>query len=246
MGRSGHGGACLASSSLPSNMDSLERRETRAGSLSSFEMAAWQSHAACEFLSGLTLRSQADVSREQQLSAGERELDDGGSALDPAAAPGALSLDAAQSPSVAGEGGGAGLLSKEGAKLVLRGASFSKLRHGGGALPPPHDPVGSRVLLAPRAGHRPCISFSVLRFHKEVLPPLSWVVLPPLSSWVVLPPLSLVVPQRLRVDTPQRLAALRTAPVTARPSHTSALLSAHTPSGGRRGGPRVARQPVRE
>ena len=181
MGRSGHGGACLASSSLPSNMDSLERRETRAGSLSSFEMAAWQSHAACEFLSGLTLRSQADVSREQQLSAGARELDDGGSALDPAAAPGALSLDDAQSPSVAGEGGGAGLLSKEGAKLVLGGASFSKLRHGGGALPPPHDPVGSRVLLAPRAGHRPCISFSVLRFHKEVLPPLSWVVLQPLS-----------------------------------------------------------------
>ena len=237
MGRSGQGGACLASSSLPSNMDSLERRETRAGSLISFEMAAWQSHAACEFLSGLTLRSQADVSREQQLSAGERELDDGGSALDPAAAPGALSLDDAQSPSVAGEGGGAGLLSKEGAKLVLGGASFSKLRHGGGALPPPHDPVGSRVLLAPRAGHRPCISFSVLRFHKEVLPPLSWVVLPPLS-WVVLPPLSL--------DTPQRLAALRPAPVTARPSHTSALLSAHTPSGGRRGGPRLARQPVRE
>jgi hypothetical protein len=152
-------------------------------------MAAWQSHAACEFLSGLTLRSQADVSREQQLSAGARELDDGGSALDPAAAPGALSLDDAQSPSVAGEGGGAGLLSKEGAKLVLGGASFSKLRHGGGALPPPHDPVGSRVLLAPRAGHRPCISFSVLRFHKEVLPPLSWVVLPPLS-WVVLPPLA--------------------------------------------------------
>ena len=76
MGRSGQGGACLASSSLPSNMDSLERRETRAGSLSSFEMAAWQSHAACEFLSGLTLRSQADVSREQQLSAGARELDD--------------------------------------------------------------------------------------------------------------------------------------------------------------------------
>ena len=50
MGRSGQGGACLASSSLPSNMDSLERRDTRAGSLSSFEMAAWQSHAACEFL----------------------------------------------------------------------------------------------------------------------------------------------------------------------------------------------------
>ena len=122
MGRSGQGGACLASSSLPSNMDSLERRDTRAGSLSSFEMAAWQSHAACEFLSGLTLRSQADVSREQQLSAGARELDDGGSALDPAAAPGALSLDDAQSPSVAGEGGGAGLLSKEGAKLVLGGA----------------------------------------------------------------------------------------------------------------------------
>ena len=115
MGRSGQGGACLASSSLPSNMDSLERRDTRAGSLSSFEMAAWQSHAACEFLSGLTLRSQADVSREQQLSAGARELDDGGSALDPAAAPGALSLDDAQSPSVAGEAGGAGLLSKEGA-----------------------------------------------------------------------------------------------------------------------------------
>ena len=85
MGRSGHGGACLASSSLPSNMDSLERRDTRAGSLSSFDMAAWQSHAACEFLSGLTLRSQADVSREQQLSAGARELDDGSSALDPAA-----------------------------------------------------------------------------------------------------------------------------------------------------------------
>ena len=229
MGRSGQGGACLASSSLPSNMDSLERRDTRAGSLSSFEMAAWQSHAACEFLSGLTLRSQADVSREQQLSAGARELEDGSSALDPAAAPGALSLDDAQSPSVAGEGGGAGLLSKEGAKLVLGGASFSKLRHGGGALPPPHDPVGSRVLLAPRAGHRPCISFSVLRFHKEVLHPLSWVVLQPLG-----------------LDTPQRLAAPRTAPVTARPSHTSALLSAHTPSGGRRGGPRVARQPVRE
>ena len=126
MGRSGQGGACLASSSLPSNMDSLERRETRAGSLSSFEMAAWQSHAACEFLSGLTLRSQADVSREQQLSAGARELDDGGSALDAAAAPGALSLDDAQSPSVAGEGGGAGLLSKEGAKIIRADVEASK------------------------------------------------------------------------------------------------------------------------
>ena len=152
MGRSGQGGACLASSSLPSNMDSLERRETRAGSLSSFEMAAWQSHAACEFLSGLTLRSQADVSREQQLSAGARELDDGGSALDPAAAPGALSLDDAQSPSVAGEGGGAGLLSKEGAKLVLGGASFSKLRHGGGGAAAAARPGGLARAARPACG----------------------------------------------------------------------------------------------
>jgi len=237
MGRSGHGGACLASSSLPSNMDSLERRDTRAGSLSSFEMAAWQSHAACEFLSGLTLRSQADVSREQQLSAGSRELDDGSSPLDPAAAPGALSLDDAQSPSVAGEPGGAGLLSKEGAKLVLGGASFSKLRHGGGALPPPYDPVGSRVLLAPRAGHRPCISFSVLRFHKEVLPPLSLVVLQRLKlGHATAPALGhatapCCTPHRTPHCTPF-------APLCSHPS-------SH-PSGGRGGGPRLARQPVRE
>ena len=170
-GRGGQGGgACLAASSLPSNMDSLEPRDTRAASLSSFEMVAWQSHAACEFLSGLTLRSQADVSREQreQLGVGALELDDGSSPLDPAAPPGGLSLLDAQSTSAAGDPNGADLLSKVGAKLVLSGATFSKLRHGGVALPPPYDPVGSRVLLAPRTGHRPCISFSVLRFHKEV------------------------------------------------------------------------------
>ena len=151
-------------------MDSLEPRDTRAASLSSFEMVAWQSHAACEFLSGLTLRSQADVSREQreQLGVGALELDDGSSPLDPAAPPGGLSLLDAQSTSAAGDPNGADLLSKVGAKLVLSGATFSKLRHGGVALPPPYDPVGSRVLLAPRTGHRPCISFSVLRFHKEV------------------------------------------------------------------------------
>jgi hypothetical protein len=175
-------GACLASSSLPSNMDSLEPRDTRAASLSSFEMVAWQSHAACEFLSGLTLRSQADVSREQQLSVGSLELDGGSSPLDPAAPPGALSLHDAQSASVAGDPNGADLLSKVGAKLVLSGATFSKLRHGGVALPPPYDPVGSRVLLAPRTGHRPCISFSVLRFHKEVLQTLGFEMLQPLTT----------------------------------------------------------------
>ena len=144
-------------------MDSLEPRDTRAASLSSFEMAAWQSHAACEFLSGLTLCSQADLSSER-LDMGSPELDDGSSPLDPAVPAGLL--HDAQAASLAGVDG-ADFLSKVGAKLVLSGATFSRLRHGGVPLPLPYDAVGSRVLLAPSAGHRPCIAFSVLRFHKE-------------------------------------------------------------------------------
>eukprot|EP00908_Phaeocystis_cordata_P012977 Transcript_2402.p1 GENE.Transcript_2402~~Transcript_2402.p1 ORF type:complete len:525 (+),score=247.95 Transcript_2402:110-1684(+) len=156
-GASVHGGSGLASSSsLPSNMDTLEASpRVQHATRNAFDVAAWQSHTACEFLSSLTLRSPAELSLEQRNSGGS-EPHEIGSPLDPV-----VPLSPHEAASAAGVDGADPL-----SKLVLSGAAFSRLRHGG-QLPLPHDPVGSRVLLAPSTGNRPCISFSVLRFHKE-------------------------------------------------------------------------------
>lgn len=138
-----------------------ERLPSDQGGASSASNSAWMSHTACEFLSGLTLRSQAGPLAPDHASGGSPELHAGGGALD---AVGALSPDA----QLAGELVGVQEADQT-RSLVVSGAAFSRLRHGGagGMLPVPHDPVGSRVHLAPTSGNRPVLSFSVLRFRKE-------------------------------------------------------------------------------
>ena len=147
-------GACGSVSAMAERLPSDQNGAASAS-------AAWLSHTACEFLSGLTLRSQAGPLAADHASGGSPELHTGGGALD---AVGALSPDAQLAGELAGVEEADQMRS-----LVVSGAAFSRLRHGGGGgmLPVPHDPVGSRVHLAPTSGNRPVLSFSVLRFHKE-------------------------------------------------------------------------------
>ena len=64
-------------------MDTLEASpRVQHATRNAFDVAAWQSHTACEFLSSLTLRSPAELSLEQRNSGGS-EPHEIGSPLDP-------------------------------------------------------------------------------------------------------------------------------------------------------------------